>query len=88
MTKKKKRVKTKVKKIKGWHNLTAGLFEYRGWSWWRNIGDVGKLIKRAFFTLRHGYSPQALLDTDSWFKDIMREMLTYYRDNRVFVGFF
>lgn len=80
--------KKKVKKIKGFHNLSAGLFGYRGKYWFRNIRDLGILIKRVFFTLRHGYSPQALWETDGWFIGVMREILTNYKNNRVFTGFF
>ncbi len=80
--------KRKVKKIKGFHNLSAGLFGYRGKYWFKNIGDLGILIKRVFFTLHHGYSPQALWETDGWFIGVMREILTNYKDNRVFSGFF
>lgn len=80
--------KKKVKKIKGFHNLSAGLFGYRGWYWYKNIRDFWFLIKRVFFTLNHGYAPQALWETDGWFIGVMREILTNYRDNRIFVGFF
>ena len=80
--------KRKLKKIKGFHNLSAGLFGYRGWYWYKNIGDFWILIKRVFFTLTHGYAPQALWETDGWFIGVMREVLTNYRDNRIFVGFF
>lgn len=80
--------KRKVKKVKGSHNLSAGLFGYKGKYWWENIGDFRILISRTNFTLKHGYSPQALYETDSWFIDIMREILINYRDNRIFVGFF
>ena len=80
--------KRKVKKIKGFHNLSAGLFGYRGKYWFKNIRDLGILIKRVFFTLHHGYSPQALWKTDGWFIGVMREILTNYKDNRVFTGFF
>ena len=80
--------KRKVKKIKGSHNLSAGLFGYRGKYWFKNIRDLGILIKRVFFTLHHGYSPQALWETDGWFIGVMREILTDYKDNRVFTGFF
>ena len=66
--------KRKTKKFKGFHNLSAGLFGYRGWYWYKNIGDFWILIKRVFFTLNHGYAPQAL-----W---------ADYRNNRNFVGFF
>lgn len=78
----------KTKKFKGFHNLSAGLFGYRGWRWYKNIGDCWILIKRAFFALKHGYAPQALWETDGWFISVMREILTNYRDNRIFVGFF
>ena len=78
----------KTKKFKGFHNLSAGLFGYRGWRWYKNIGDFWILIKRVFFTLKHGYAPQALWETDGWFIGVMREILTNYRDNRIFVGFF
>lgn len=78
----------KLKKFKGFHNLSAGLFGYRGWYWYKNIGDFWRLIKRAFFALNHGYAPQALWETDGWFIGVMREVLTNYRDNRIFVGFF
>lgn len=80
--------KRKLKKFKGFHNLSAGLFGYRGWRWYKNIGDFWILIKRVFFILKHGYAPQALWETDCWFIGVMREILTNYRDNRIFVGFF
>lgn len=78
----------KTKKFKGTHNLSAGLFGYRGWYWYKNIGDFWILIKRVFFTLSHGYAPQALWETDRWFIGVMREILTNYKDNRIFTGFF
>ena len=80
--------KRKTKKFKGLHNLSAGLFGYRGWYWYKNIGDFWILIKRVFFALRHGYAPQALWETDRWFIGVMREILTNYKDNRIFTGFF
>lgn len=80
--------KRKIKKFKGFHNLSAGLFGYRGWYWYKNIGDLWILIKRVFFVLNHGYAPQALWETDGWFIGVMREILTDYRNNRGFVGFF
>ena len=33
----------KTKKFKGFHNLSAGLFGYRGWRWYKNIGDLEKV---------------------------------------------
>ena len=80
--------KRKMKKFKGFHNLSAGLFGYRGWHWYKNIGDFWILIKRVFFVLNHGYAPQALWETDGWFIGVMREILTNYHNNRIFVGFF
>lgn len=80
--------KRKTRKFKGFHNLSAGLFGYRGWRWYKNIKDFWILIKRVLFTLNHGYAPQALWETDGWFIGVMREVLTNYRDNRIFVGFF
>lgn len=80
--------KRKMKKFKWFHNLSAGLFGYRDWRWYKNIGDFWILIKRVFFTLKHGYAPQALWETDGWFIGVMREILTNYRDNRIFVGVF
>ena len=80
--------KRKTKKFKGFHNLSAGLFGYHGWYWYKNIGDFWILIKRVFFTLKHGYAPQALWETDRWFIGVMREILTNYKDNRIFTGFF
>ena len=80
--------KRKTKKFKGFHNLSAGLFGYCGWHWYKNIGDFWILIKRVFFVLNHGYAPQALWETDGWFIGVMREILTNYRNNRIFVGFF
>lgn len=77
-----------TKKFKGLHNLSAGLFGYRGWYWYKNIGDFWILIKRVFFALKHGYAPQALWETDRWFIGVMREILTNYKDNRIFTGFF
>lgn len=42
--------KRKTKKFKGFHNLSAGLFGYRGWYWYKNIGDFWILIKRVFLS--------------------------------------
>lgn len=42
------------------------------------VGD-----KRIFFTLKHGYSPVAQFETFEWFMDVMKEILTNYRYNRM-----
>ena len=64
------------------NKLSFGLFMFHGKSWWRNLKDIPIFIKRIFFTLKHGYSPVAQWETFQWFIDVMREILTNYRDNR------
>lgn len=65
------------------NKLTCGLFMYRGKNFWRNIKDIPIFIKRIFFTLKHGYSPVAQFETFEWFMDVMKEIITNYRYNRM-----
>ena len=65
------------------NKLSCGLFVFRGKDWWRNLKDIPIFIKRIFFTLKHGYSPVAQFETFEWFMDVMKEILTNYRYNRM-----
>ena len=65
------------------NKLSCGLFVFRGKNWWRNLKDIPIFIKRIFFTLKHGYSPVAQFETFEWFMDVMKEILTNYRYNRI-----
>ena len=65
------------------NELSSGLFVFRGKNWWRNLKDIPIFIKRIFFTLKHGYSPVAQFETFEWFMDVMKEILTNYRYNRM-----
>lgn len=65
------------------NKLSCGLFMFHGTSWWRNLRDIPIFVERIFFVLKHGYSPVAQWDTFEWFIDVMREILTNYRYNRV-----
>ena len=73
----KRRTKMKANK------LSYGLFMFHGTRWWRNLKDIPIFIERIFFTLKHGYSPVAKWGTDSWFIDVMKEIVINYRYNRV-----
>ena len=65
------------------NKLSCGLFVFRGKNWWRNLKDIPIFIKRIFFTLKHGYSPVAQFETFEWFMNVMKEILTNYRYNRM-----
>lgn len=65
------------------NKLSCGLFMFHGTSWWHNLRDIPIFVERIFFVLKHGYSPVAQWDTFEWFIDVMREILTNYRYNRV-----
>ena len=65
------------------NKLSCGLFVFRGKNWWRNLKDIPIFIKRIFFTIKHGYSPVAQFETFEWFMDVMKEILTNYRYNRM-----
>lgn len=65
------------------NKLSCGLFMFHGTSWWRNLRDIPIFVERIFFVLKNGYSPVAQWDTFEWFIDVMREILTNYRYNRV-----
>ena len=69
--------------MKNINNLTFGLFNYPKRFWYRNLKDIPIFIKRIFFTLKHGYSPVAQFETFEWFMDVMKEILTNYRYNRM-----
>ena len=64
------------------NKLSFGLFMFHGKYWWRNLKDITIFIERIFFTLKHGYSPVAQWETFEWFTDVMKEILTNYRNNR------
>ena len=65
------------------NKLSCGLFMFRGKNWWRNLKDISIFFQRIFFTLKHGYSPVAQFETFEWFMDVMKEILTNYRYNRM-----
>lgn len=46
--------KRKTKKFKGLHNLSAGLFGYRGWHWYKNE-EESNAAKEEFFVLFSRY---------------------------------
>ena len=60
--------------------LTWGLFDG---SFMQNIAEIPIVISRLCFVLKHGYYPQARYVTNSWFIDVMTEILTEYRYNRI-----
>ena len=74
--------------MKRTNNLSWGLFNFRGRYFWRNIKDIPIFIKRIFFTLQHGYAPQAQWETYVWFIDTMREILFWHRHYRMGTGYF
>lgn len=71
---------TKKKKIQT-NNLTFGLFNSH--SPIRNLKDIPIYFKRLTFLLKHGYSPVAQWETYDWFICVMREIFTFYRNERV-----
>ena len=73
--------------MKKTNNLSWGLFNFRGHYFWRNIKDIPIFIKRIFFTLKHGYSPQAQWETSDWFIDTMHEIFTWHRYHRMGTGY-
>ena len=72
MTKKKKKIQT--------NNLTFGLFNSR--SPISNLKDIPIYFKRLAFLLKHGYSPMAQWETYHWFLCVMREIFTFYKNER------
>lgn len=71
--KKKKKIQT--------NNLTFGLFNSHRPI--RNLKDIPIYFKRLTFLLKHGYSPVAQWETFDWFICVMREIFTFYRNERV-----
>lgn len=69
-------------KNKNVNNISWGLFRYKTPYFWRNIKDIKILFKRLIFILKHGYAPQARWETFAWFIDTMKEILSYYRNDR------
>ena len=69
------------------NNLSWALFNFRGRYFWRNVKDIPIFIKRIFFTLKHGYAPQAKYETFAWFIDTMHEILTCHRYDRMGTGY-
>lgn len=72
--------KKKKKKIQT-NNLTFGLFN--SCSPISNLKDIPIYFKRLAFLLKHGYSPMAQWETYHWFICVMREIFTFYKNERV-----
>lgn len=70
---------TMKKKVRT-NNITCGLFMSN--FFWYNLKDIPIFFKRFCFLLRHGYSPMAQWETFDWFICVMREILTFYKDER------
>ena len=70
--KKKKKIQT--------NNLTFGLFNSS--SPISNLKDIPIYFKRLAFLLKHGYSPMAQWETYHWFICVMREIFTFYKNER------
>lgn len=58
--------------------LTWSLFNYK-WYNWRNLKDVKIFIQRIFFTLKHGYTPVAEFETESYLTDMLIDVMISYR---------
>lgn len=69
------------------NNLSWALFNFRGRYFWRNIKDIPIFIERIFFTLKHGYAPQAKFETFNWFIDTIYEILIWHRYHRLGTGY-
>lgn len=62
------------------NNLTFGLFNSHNPI--RNLRDIPIYFKRLAFLLNHGYSPMAQWETYHWFICVMREIFTFYKNER------
>lgn len=70
-----------MKKKKTTNNITFGLFDSH--SLIRNLKDIPIYFKRLVFLLKHGYSPVAQWETYHWFICVMREIFTFYKNERI-----
>ena len=64
------------------NKLTAGLFRYR-FTWGgikATIKDFFIMLTRIKFVIKHGYYPQALYNTDTYFVDMFEEIFQWYMD--------
>ncbi len=48
-------------------------------SFWMKLRDVPIFFKRIWYTLRHGYPPQATWEIFEWHRRVMLEVLAQYR---------
>ncbi len=69
------------RKKKTTNNITSGLFNSR--SFISNLKDIPIFFKRLHFLLQHGYSPVAQWETYHWFICVMREIFTFYKNERM-----
>lgn len=68
-------------------NISFGLFENHWYSFGRNIKDFFILLKRIPYTLKHGFTPVGTWETDSYFIQMMLDIMKDYRYNRHGSGF-
>ena len=61
-----------------WNKISAGLFRWKKWNFWKNIYDIKHYCSRFSFLIKNGYSPVAQWETDIWFIDTMKSILQYY----------
>lgn len=67
--------------MKTLNHISYGLF-MKGARLTSKIKDIPTFFSRIFYTLRHGYSPVAVWDTQAWFTDTMQEILREYNKTK------
>lgn len=68
-------------------NISFGLFENHWYSFKRNMKDFFIFLGRIPYTLKHGFTPVATWETDSYFIQMMLDIMKDYRYNRHGSGF-
>lgn len=68
-------------KMKALNNISYGLFR-KSARLTSKIRDIPIFISRIVYTLKHGYSPLAIWETEAWFTDTMLEILREYNKTK------
>lgn len=58
-------------------------FLYRGKYWYKNIKEIPRYFKLIHHLIKYGYDMYARYDTCDWFIDIMKDILTDFRENHI-----
>lgn len=62
-------------------NIFKRCFNYKGKHWYKNVKEIPLYFKLMHHLIKNGYDECATWETANWFVDVMKNILTVYRES-------